>query len=499
LADRDAPGGDGVNNSAPASPASPATPDSPAPPAAPVGPARATARRASELLPLALALVAEACWVSAIAGLAQLLARREPVIGVAEMALLVAVGALAGRATARRLGGGWPVLAAGLVAVAAVVGVLFSAESRALLATAGLDGAADALGANPGGLLAGLALLRGTAYAAPGLSEERLERLLSGGTLAIIGVAIIGGFAPDPWRQQFITYTLVTGLAFAAAGIVALALHRQALEGRDRGADWQRNPRWVALLVLAVTAIAALAASSADLVRPALEVLISLAVVPIIVLGLIFGWTRRGVLLGMGFAIVAGVVVLLIRLFGSTTDPIEREPLVPDGSQAGTLELEPSVVAFGGGLVIVLAVVAAYLLVRLWARYRGREPDDPTEQRFIDRPPASPRKPRRRPWFGRRQAPRDAVEAYRALLTELEQREVVRREAWETPHEHARRLRAVGAAGLSLELLAADYALVTFAGMTLTEREQRRALARWRSLRRSIHPPPLSELPELAE
>jgi hypothetical protein len=460
--------------------------------------ARTGLRRASELLPLGLAFVAEACWLSALAGLVQLFAKREPVLGIAEMALLVAAGALGGRLLARRLAVGWPVLAAGLVAVAAVGGVLFSAEARALLASDGLDGVAAAVGTNPGGLLAGLALLRGTAYASPRLAEERLVRLLSGGTLAIVATAIVGGFAPDPWRQRLIVDTLYAGLVFAAAGIVALALVRQLLESRDRGADWQRNPRWVALLVLAVATIAAVAALSADLVRPALELMISLAVVPLIVAGLLFGWTRRGVYLALTFAIVAGVIALLLQLFGATDVINPRPPSIPEPSATGPIALEPGVIAFGGGLVIVLAVVAAYLLARLWARYIGREPDDPTEERFIDRPRAALRPGRRRGWLGRRTTPRDAVEAYRALLSDLEQREVVRREAWETPREHARRLRDHGAAGLSLELLAADYSLVAFAGVTLTQREERRALARWRSLRRSIHAPPLPAQPDPA-
>jgi hypothetical protein len=59
----------------------------------------------------------------------------------------------------------------------------------------------------------------------------------------------------------------------------------------------------------------------------------------------------------------------------------------------------------------------------------------------------------------------------------------VRRDPSETPAEHARRLRGDGVGALSLDLLAADYALARFGGLGLGEREDRRAVGRWRQLR----------------
>ena len=464
-------------------------------PAAAAGGLGAAVARISDLLPLALAFVAEGAWLAVLAGLVQELAKREPVLGLVEMAVLVALGGVAGRLLSGRLGGRWPVLAAGLTLIAAIAGVLASPASRDVLASDGLAGIGAALGANPGGLLAGLALLRGTGYAAPTLPDDRLERLLFGGTAAIVGAAIVGGFAPDPWRARFITDTLIAALAFAAAALVALALRRQALAGRDRGADWQRNPRWVVLLVVVVTAIAALAALSAGLVRPALEMLIAVVVLPLFLFGLILGWTRRGLYLALAYAIVAGIVALAFNLFGDANRVIEP-PSGPDLPAAPPpVPIEPSVIAFGGSLLVVLAVILAYLLARLWARRRAADPPDASEERFIDRRPPSPSRQRRRGWFGWRAQPADAAEAYRTLLRELAGREEVRREPWETPREHAARLRRGQTAGLSLELLAADHALVAFGGVALSRREQRRALARWRALRRSIRPPAPLEPP----
>jgi hypothetical protein len=54
----------------------------------------------------------------------------------------------------------------------------------------------------------------------------------------------------------------------------------------------------------------------------------------------------------------------------------------------------------------------------------------------------------------------------------------------ETPAAHARRLRDEGRGDLGLELLVADYELDRFGGVSLTPNEERRAIARWRRLRR---------------
>ncbi|HEY7599012.1 MAG TPA: hypothetical protein VH741_03715, partial [Candidatus Limnocylindrales bacterium] len=57
---------------------------------------------------------------------------------------------------------------------------------------------------------------------------------------------------------------------------------------------------------------------------------------------------------------------------------------------------------------------------------------------------------------------------------------------WETPREHAARLRRDHGAGLSLELLAADYTLSRFGEVALTVREERRAIARGGRLSRTL-------------
>ena len=88
--------------------------------------------------------------------------------------------------------------------------------------------------------------------------------------------------------------------------------------------------------------------------------------------------------------------------------------------------------------------------------------------------------------MGRRTEPAGAAAAYVALVEDLDRHPTVRRERAETPAEHAARLRAAGRSGLSLDLLAADYALARYGEVELSAREDRRGIARWRALRRRL-------------
>jgi Domain of unknown function (DUF4129) len=138
---------------------------------------------------------------------------------------------------------------------------------------------------------------------------------------------------------------------------------------------------------------------------------------------------------------------------------------------------------------VIVAMILVLVLARLWSRRSGPTTDDLDEVRLIDRGDESDlRPPRWRLGLGLRSGPepRDAVGAYLRLLRDLESRPTVRREPAETPAAHAARLRTQGAADLSLDLLAADYALTRFGGVELSSGEQQRAIGRWRRLRRSL-------------
>ena len=108
------------------------------------------------------------------------------------------------------------------------------------------------------------------------------------------------------------------------------------------------------------------------------------------------------------------------------------------------------------------------ILITLWMLRPRVAEDALDEERWIDhgdeggrrrRPAPTPRASR----LGRGR-PADAVAAYRMLIEALATRPGVRREEGETPAEHAARLRESGSGALGLDLLAADYGLVRFAG-----------------------------------
>jgi hypothetical protein len=82
-----------------------------------------------------------------------------------------------------------------------------------------------------------------------------------------------------------------------------------------------------------------------------------------------------------------------------------------------------------------------------------------------------------------------------ALVDELDRHADIRRDVAETPAEHAARLRRIGRSRLSLDLLAADYALARYGGVALRATEDRRGVGRWRALRKRIPTAPPGWVP----
>jgi len=141
---------------------------------------------------------------------------------------------------------------------------------------------------------------------------------------------------------------------------------------------------------------------------------------------------------------------------------------------------------------------AIAILSALWMRQsQTRGSDDVAEERTIDVGSTDDAGGPRRRWLPRWRArpPTNAIEAYLAVIRDLGGDEDLRRLADETPSEHTRRLRALGAGlrfGQALDLLAADYELARFGDRTLSAGENHRALARWRRVRsglRASRPP----------
>lgn len=430
-------------------------------------------------LPLVLATIAEAAWISVVAGLVQEFSLHEPSLGIAPLAGFVVVGVVAARLVGGRLGDRWPLAAAALCVAGGVVGWLSSADTLLALRSVSLR---DALAANPGGWLAGLAVARGFAHARLPLGEATLAHLLGGGIPLLALAAIAGGMVAEPFRSRFLADAIVASIIFATSATLSLALTRLTAIGADSGFDWRRNPSWVGLLTVLVLATATLAIAASSIVAPAIAFVVGASIGPLLIVGVIVGF-NRGTIRILAIALVAAVAfAVLMTLIGGR--PI---PTINLGGGAGSevAASEPEeLVAVGSGLLLIVAVIAIVVLARLWMRRIPPVEDDVLETRTIDRGGERRRAVRRR--RGRRADPLDAVMAYTALVEDLANRPGVRREPAETPSEHARRLRAAGGGELGLDLLAADYALARFGGVSLSPGENRRAVGRWRSLRRLL-------------
>jgi multisubunit Na+/H+ antiporter MnhC subunit len=446
-----------------------------------------TTGRVIAALPTALVLVAEAAWVTVVAGMLQAFTLVPPTLGYPWFLLAAVAGLAAARGLETRAGDRWPLVVAVLAIATGLVGWLLAPDVRAVLAAQGLGGLGDAIVANIGGWLGAVAFVRGVAHARLPADPHRIGNLLGLAVPGLAGVAILGGMVAEPTRGAFLGEAQVEVLVFLVAGISALALARLGLVASGAAVDWRRNPAWLGLLVglLAVTAVLAIAVSV--FAGPVIVAGLGALLTPLLIVGFFVGFDRRSFMILVLSVLGTAAVATLLQLFAS------QNPSPPPATPAGGVPTDSAVVATTPiaigvlGIVIGVAVIAILLLARLWLRRPREEPSDVPETREIDRGErdADPRA-RRRGRFSRRPAVRDAVAAYRALLEALETEPDLRRRPEETPAEHAARLRDHGRGDLSLDLLAADYGLVRFGGHALTPREHRRAVTRGTTLRRRL-------------
>jgi hypothetical protein len=444
-------------------------------------------------VPLVLAIIAEAAWIAVVANVINEYFLRHPVLEIPAFMAFVAVGFFASRRLSPGLGSRWPALVLIATTAAALVGVLWAPAARDALVLPFPQGLTEMLGANPGGLLAGLAFIRGVAWGHAGLPlpEDKLVRLLAGGLIVVALAAVAGALAIEPWRTPFLASALLDGLVFAGAALLALAFTRQAIAAGDVAAGWQRNPVWVITLLVVVATMVVMSVAVSGQVKPTLELFVAAMVAPLAVVGLIAGWTKRGLRFFVGILIFA---VILGSLGSAIVQVTQNGNGQANGVGVQASPVDTAVTIGVAGSVLVILVLVILLLVRLWMRRLRVEGSDVIEERYVDRAEEveTHSRPRRRLGFGRQ--PTDAVSAYRALIADLADRNGVRRDDWETPHEHAERLRRERQGALPLNLLAADYALAEFGGVDLTPTENRRAVNRWRSLRRRLQAVPESDV-----
>jgi hypothetical protein len=443
------------------------------------------------LAPIALAILAEAAWTAVLAGLLQAFALRPPTLGIPGTLLACVAGLAAARWLAPRAGDRWPTVAAALTIGIAALGWLASPESRSILADRGIDALGAAIIANLGGFVAGVAFLRGMPYARLPPDPQPIATALAVGTPGIAIAAIVGGMVGDPWRSQFLGETTTEVIVFLVAGIASLTLSRLTLVGSGAGAgsvDWRRNPAWIGLAALLLAGIATTALATSAIAGPAIVAVLGAAIPSLLVLGFVAGFDRRSlriVAISLAIALFLGQV---LRIIGPrAAPPVALPPLAPTPPPDPAVATPLTIVMVA--IAVALAAIAIVVLITLWMRRPRVADDDPDEERWIDHGDVGGRdvvKRRRRASRLGRGRPADAVAAYRMLIEVLASRPAVRREEGETPAEHAARLREGGRGALGLDLLAADYGLVRFGGIRLTEAEERRAIGRAGVLRRML-------------
>jgi Domain of unknown function (DUF4129) len=434
------------------------------------------------VLPGALAALAEGAWVSVVAALIAAVGHETAQLGPVGFAVSAVGGLVAARALGTRQG--WPTLTLLLTVAAALIGWLADPFARSALVSLDLGGA---VAHHPAGWLCGLAFLRGSAHARPSSSHGAMETLLA---FALPGLAIpvlIGGVLDQPWRSQFLGDAQIGVVLFLVAGTVGVGVARLSALRGPAGFDWRGNRAWLLLIVVLVLGVSLVALPLATIVGPAVQVAIAALLLPAIVLGTIVGLRQVSARAIVAYLVLCTALIVALSVFGHAKVPPPAE--TEGGGAFGETTSDPTIVyaAIGIGLLALL-IVGVLLLARLWSRDAlSRSGGDVPEERWIDLGETSGDGGRtRRPWRRPRgrPTPTGAAEAYLAALDDLQRRPDLRRLANESPAEHAGRLRAAGDGDLALDLLAADYELVRFGSVAVTAGEDRRAIARWRRIRR---------------
>ena len=370
-------------------------------------------------------------------------------------------------------------------------GWLASPEVRAILGERGIDAIGAAIIANLGGFVAGVAFLRGVPYARLPPDPRPIGTALAVGTPGIALAAIVGGMVGEPWRSAFLDQTTGEVVVFLVAGIASLTLSRLTLVGSGSGAgsvDWRRNPAWLGLAALLLAGIAVTAFATSAVAGPLIVTALGVAIPSLLVLGFFVGFDRRSIRIVAICAAIALFIAQLLKVLGARP---RRPPGAADAVARAADRADRDHADDAG---------AGRDRRRARGR-RGHRADHPVDaaaagrrgrrgRGSLDRPRRRDRPGAARPAAARvapgRRRPADAVAAYRELLEDLAPRPGVRREDGETPAEHASRLRDAGAGALGLDLLAADYGLVRFGGVRLSDAEERRAVRRASILRRLL-------------
>jgi hypothetical protein len=425
----------------------------------------------------------EAAWVYLLyVVVASLATAGEPPLSIATFGLAALAGLVFGRWASQRRLASYGAIAAAIAVVAALVGWLGPLGfpvPEVLRDPMGL------LQQHPGGLLVGLAFLRGTAHITPGDDERIAETALGIGLAAVSGTWILltaSGATRDGWVMEA---AFVSTLTFVAAALLSIGLARLADVDDPSAVGADRRTRRVLFIVLSGLFVVAIPLS--------------------VLLGVSMDEAVRDVLGPVADALLAIATILLLpaallaALLVSAFDALvghhplgQPAPLPDQGTLADELRKligAPAQSIPALGLIpLVAAIVVAVVLGRAFLERprRVERQRNFTEVRGRERP-ASVALPRLRVAVPRRRAaPRTASEAYLASLDVVKGTEGLARDRAETPAEHAARL-PPDERGAALRRLASDYALAEFGERTISPTEHHRAIERWRRLRATAH------------
>ena len=379
-------------------------------------------------LPVALAAIAEGAWVAAVYALVEAMVHEPAPLGPLFMGLAALVGLLAARRYAQRLGARWPRVALAIVGLTALAGCLI--EPSALTALLALD-PGSAIGAHPGGLLAGLACLRGMAHADADGSAVSLERLVAFGLPGLVIPALIAGMLQEPWRSVALDGIAAATLVFLVAATTGVAVVRMARLGGVSGFDWRRNRAWLALVALLAVGVVVAVLPAAAIIAPAVRVAVAVLAIPLFVVGVVAGLGNMSRRAALGILVLGVGTLILVALAPPSRN---TSPDDTTGGGGASEEGDPQLVTLAGGTILLVVVIAGVvILARLWMRDTVRRgQDDVSEERMIDTGPPETARETGRGWTGWRRGgsgpPMDAAGAYIALLHDIDARPTVRRE-----------------------------------------------------------------------
>jgi hypothetical protein len=347
-----------------------------------------------------------------------------------------------------------------------------------------------AIQAHPAGCLLGLAVLLGAIHRRPQSESQVAARTL---TIAfpVLAVSLLLLAAQG---DAFGATGLIGSVVCIEAGLLAIGRARmRELEGL--GSVARGKQAWPALAT-AVVAVAALAMPVALLAGTSGHDSAVSTVGPL---------TDAGKALAHGIGSAANWLGSI--LFGWLPNPTVTTPIPtprpaetpisafaagPHGAVPSTLS-QPSGPGWEVLVVVSIVILVVVLLIRSKWLSRGDTAEPPPSMLKEERH-RSPRRlvpgPRLRlPGFlpriaRRRSHPKTAAAAYLALLNDLAGRADLARRPAETPRDHVRRIAALGLPHRPLGLLAADYELAVYGRREITAGETRRALGRWKGLRK---------------